>query len=287
MKRYRVFSQDFDFTGNYLKLEIMDDWDEQVKALHRQNHEQIIERLSLQYGQWDIEQKVDNLRDIGGKACSIVAYHNRFYHQAREAFIFGAYYPALTAACALGERILNHLILDLRDEYQNTPEHEDFATGPSFPNWRAMIRTLESWGVLFLDAADQFRALHEIRNRAIHFNLALANQDREMAMAALKHVDKIIAIQFGSFGPNPWFIDVPGVAFIRKEWEDHPFVKLFYLPKSGKFGPNHRVVEIDTAGGKWVIEDDAEYEDREITDEEFVRLYEAATKRHLEALAES
>jgi len=48
----------------------------------------------------------------------VIAYHNSFLRRVRDAFASGNYYPALTAGCALGERILNHLILDLREEFR-------------------------------------------------------------------------------------------------------------------------------------------------------------------------
>src|SRR6266545_7021707 len=102
MKRYRVCAFDWNSTGDLLRREINEEWDEDVKALHRENRERMIEGLTRQYGEWGIEEKLKNLADIGGQAFSIVAYHNRFYKQAREAFIVGSYYPALTAACALG-----------------------------------------------------------------------------------------------------------------------------------------------------------------------------------------
>lgn len=156
MKRYRVFLIHWDSRGHLLRDEIRYEWDEDVKALHRENRERMIEGLTRQYGEAGIEAKLENLRTIGGQAFSIVAYHNRFYRQAREAFIVGAYYPALTAACALGERILNHLILGLRDDYKGQPGHDEVATDKSFTNWKMMIRALEGWGVLLADTARHF-----------------------------------------------------------------------------------------------------------------------------------
>lgn len=271
MKRYRVFALDWNSVGDLLNLEIKEEWDENVKALHRENRERMIKELTLQYGEWGIDGKLDNLRAIGGQGFSVIAYHNRFYRQARDAFIIGAYYSALTAACALGERILNHLILELRDNYKGKPGYDDFATVKSSSNWRKMIRTLESWEVLLPAAVTEFYALMESRHRAIHFNPATAERDREYAVEALKHLYEILAIQFGGLGQQPWFISgVKGTAFIRKEWESNPFVKLVYLPASMKVGPYHWMEYKD---GTWTIYD-IEYEDREISDEEFAHLYE-------------
>jgi hypothetical protein len=282
MRRYRIFLFDWDSTGDLLNLEINEDWDEVVKVNHRNNREQMIERLTRQYGDSDIETKLENLQAIGGQAFSVIAYHNKFYKQAREAFIMGAYYPALTAACALGERILNHLILGLRDNYKGKPGYKEFAKVKSSSNWRRMIPTLEEWGVLLPSVVTEFRALLELRQRAIHFNPETVERDREMAMEALKHLDEIIAVQFGAFRLQPWFIpDARGVQFIRKDWETNPFVKLIYLPVSLLVGPDHRIEIKDDV---WTIYDEDEYEDKSVSDEEYIRLYEEFTRRRFDQL---
>lgn len=54
-------------------------------------------------------------------------------------------YPALVGACALGERILNHLILDLRGAYAHTPEYKRVHRKDSFDDWRVPIDTLAAW----------------------------------------------------------------------------------------------------------------------------------------------
>jgi hypothetical protein len=282
MKRYRVLRFDWNSTGDMLGLEPTDEWSDESKALHRENHARMIERLTREYGELEIEAKLTNLRDIGGQAFTVVGYHNHFYRQARDAFVMGAYYPALTAVCTLGERILNHLLLELRDHYQLSPEYAELATVKSSSNWRKMIPALESWGVLLPEAATQFRELLELRNRAIHYNPGIAEKQREMAIAAQKHLHRIISIQFGAFGNQPWFIpDAAGVVFIRKGWEDNPFVKLVYIPASVYVGPRH-YIEIDDQTGEWTVYDE-QYEDREITDEQYLEMYEISSNERVEA----
>jgi hypothetical protein len=122
MKRYRILSFDFDSRVHLLTQEIQETWDEQVKKLHVQNKEQIEKELTNSYGDMDREIKVKNFLDLGDKPFSILAFHNRFFEQIRTSFIMGSYYPALTATCTLGERILNYLILILRDDYKHTSD---------------------------------------------------------------------------------------------------------------------------------------------------------------------
>ncbi len=101
-------------------------------------------------------------------------------------------------------------------------------------------------------------------------------------MDALKHLDEIIAVQFGAFRLQPWFIpDVAGTAYIRKDGESNPFVKLVYLPASWPVSPYHWM---EFNEGQWTIHDQDNYEDRRISDTEYCRLHEEFTRNRIEAL---
>src|SRR5688500_4803107 len=106
MKRYRVLSVDFDSRAAILAREISDTWDEDVKARERANRDNILQGLAQEYGPLAFDQKVQNFIELGSKAFSVLAFHNKFHAQIRHSFVMGGYYPALTGACALGERIL-------------------------------------------------------------------------------------------------------------------------------------------------------------------------------------
>ncbi|TIP22320.1 MAG: hypothetical protein E5X90_15625, partial [Mesorhizobium sp.] len=123
-------------------------WEEKVKVLHIENRNNAIERLKAEYGERRHAQVIQDTKDLGAKAFSIVSYHNLMHEQARRAFVSGLYFPALVAACALGERILNHLILDLRDHYKASPYYRRVYRSESFDDWRFAVRVLEDWGVL-------------------------------------------------------------------------------------------------------------------------------------------
>ncbi|MGI8486244.1 MAG: hypothetical protein ACR2OU_18540 [Thermomicrobiales bacterium] len=282
MKRYRVLLFDFDSTASWLKLEIGEDWDEEVKALHVANYNQTVDETSHRYGAKGLEAKVQNLLDLENQAFSILSYHNRFYRQARTAFIMGAYYPALTAAGALGERILNHLVLELREEFQSSGHYKRIARKKSFDNWDVMISALEDWSVLLPEVASEFRKLGKLRHHAVHFNEDVAALDREYALEALLCLNTIINVQFGALGLQPWFIPgMAGVSYIARDWESNPFVRLVYLPASAYVGPKHDL-DLDQATMRWIINDDHEYEDRVISDSEFAELLELSLQQRFE-----
>jgi len=269
MKRYRIFAYfDFDSRSLFLTEPIQDEWDEQNKLLHQQNRESTIKRLKDEFGETDSEQKIQSFVDLGQKPFSVISFHNSFFAQVRNSFVVGSYYPALTGACSLGERILNHLVLTLRDDYKATPEYKKVHRSNSFDNWTLAIDVLTAWGVLLPKVALDFRRLQQKRNEAIHFRPEVDGNARKLALEAVSCLQQIIGEQFAGFGPQPWFITgIPGEIYIKKEWETKPFIRKVYLPNGLLVGTRHR---IDSVLPKiQVIDPDLNKEGAEISDEEF------------------
>ncbi|MCJ7515304.1 MAG: hypothetical protein MUO89_04980 [Dehalococcoidia bacterium] len=270
MKRYRVLSFDFDSRVHSLTQEIRDDWEDEVKKQHLQSKDDIEKGLVISYGLEAHEAKRQNFIELGDKSLSILAFHNRFFEQIRTAFVMGAYYPALTATCALGERILNYLILLLRDDYRHTPEYKTVSRKDSFDNWDIAINTLESWNVLLPDVTKEFHRLKDLRHKAIHFRPGVDLNDRALALEAIRCLREIISNQFSAFGSQPWFItNIPGEIYIKKSWESNPFIQKVYLPNCRAVGPRH---QIEALFPQVVVKDITQYGEREVTDEEFSEL---------------
>lgn len=268
MKRYRIFSFDFDSRAHILEP-LQDQWDEKVKELHIQNREKTIRGLACQYGEWALEEKLKNFQELKSKPFSVAAFHNKFLEQIRNSYVMGCYYPALTGACALGERILNHLVLLLRDYHKNSPEYKKVYRKQSFDYWPIAIDTLESWGELLPEAAAKFRELNEKRNRAIHFNPETDHNDKNLALEAIDLIQKIVEIQFSAFGKQPWYFCVPGEIYIKKAWEEKPLIKNIFIPNSLLVGPMHK---IESLFPQTIVNDQFYYENKEISDEEYYEL---------------
>jgi hypothetical protein len=263
---------DFDYRANALTSPIGDNWNEEVKETHRQSRAQLIEGLGKQFGVADLERKAEDFSAIGPLPSSIITHHNHLLRQVRDAFVGGHYYPALTGACALGERILNHLVLDMRGSFSGTSEFKRVHRKDSFDDWSLAITTLEAWQVLRPESAAALRELARIRHRSLHFNPETAVNTREHALVAIQHLMKVIEYQFSAFGTCPWFIeDTLGMCFIKKDWEAHPFIRKYYLPLCPKVGYLFTWKNTDTG---WAACDFEHYEhDREVTDEEFKELF--------------
>jgi hypothetical protein len=263
MKRHRILGWDFDSRADLIKM--YKDISELTEQ-DRGNYANLINGLKLQFGQNQFEQKLNNLLEIGAKPHSVIAYHNNFLEQIRNSFVIGSYYPALTSSCALGERILNHLILNLRAQFKLTPEYQKVYRKASFDNWDLVIETLTSWSILLPMAKAKFLELKVKRNDSIHFRLDTENNARQHAIESVKLIQDIINEQFTAFGNRPWFItNIPGEIYLKKSWEVDPFIKLVYLPNSLQLGYKHKIESFFPIK----INDQFQYEENEISDEEF------------------
>jgi hypothetical protein len=269
MKRYRVVAMDFDTRATVLAIEVKDDWSPEARAQMLGNQAAIRAELAATYGPREFAGKLENLLAIGAEPFSLIAFHNRFFQQARNAFVIGSYYPALTGVCALGERVLNHLVLTLRDDHSDTADYRRVYRKDSFDNWDLAIDVLSTWGALLPATVEQFRRLRDLRHRTLHFNPATDREARPEALAAVLLFQEIISTQFAAFGSHPWFIpnDI-GLSLVRKDAVKMPFVQRVVLPSCALVGPAHDLRAVP--GGGWEVLDDGVYADEEITDEEFV-----------------
>lgn len=270
-RRHLSWGMDFDTRAVTLGMTIEEHWEPQVKEMHQANKEQTKRHLATVFGEQALDAKVENFLAIDTKPMSVLSYHNEFFDQVRNAFVMGQYYPALVGACALGERILNHMILDMRPFFTATPEYKKVYRKASFDDWAVPIDTLETWDILLPKAASEFRLLKQLRHRSIHFNVSTYSTLRDDALAAILHMRTIIEEQFGSFAVRPWFIPgTLGQVFIRKAFETHPFVQTYFIPHCPFVGP---LFGMGFGEGGWNVFDVPDYGDGEWTDEEFAQQY--------------
>jgi hypothetical protein len=275
MKRYRILPfLDFDTRCLTLSEPIKEEWEEYVKAMHEQNRANTIARLKAEYGELELDAKIQNFVDLGPKPISVIAFHNAFFAQVRNTFVVSAYYPALTGACALGERILNHLILALRDDFKTSEQYKRVYRKDSFDDWSLAIETLVAWDVLVPQAATDFRELMKKRHEGIHFRPETDRSPRALALEAIQCLQKIIGEQFSGFGPQPWFItNVPGEIYIKKEWESKPFIRLVYLSNGLPVGPKHKIESMSPE--IHIIDPDHLKSGPDISDDEYAALRRA------------
>ena len=209
------------------------------------------------------------MADLGPYNFCIIAHHNFLLKDIRNAFICEYYYSAITGACALGERILNHLTIDLRPYYSKSEIYPKIVRQQSFNNWDLMLEALVEWQVLLSNVSQKFRQLHKVRRQSIHYTSQLTDNLRETSLFAVKLIQDILFEQFSSFGPQPWFIEnTPGESYIKKEFEAKPFIKTYFIPNSHFVGPYNKVINFSPIK----FSDEICDTENEIDDTEFRRL---------------
>ncbi len=270
MKRHRVFSFSFDSRPIFVAESFSSDSTVSGHPNGVGASDSTEQSIAAEFGTSNYEAKRKNFASIGALPFTIISFHTHFLVQARNAFVIGAYYPALTGACSLGERILNHLVLALRDDYSAHPATKRVERVASVSNWKAAIDALTGWEILLPDVRDAFLRLSKIRNRSVHFTQSTDSNSREQALEALHLITTIVAKQFSAFGPEPWFIEgAVGESYIKRDWETNPFIRKVYLPCCKLVGPLH---EIQDMGPPTLIVDAPEYPDIDLTDKQFLEV---------------
>ena len=269
-RRFTPVNFHFDSRALTLATVIDHDWESDVQEQWRQNQAGVRESVVHQFGAADYEQKIRNFTDLGAAPWSVVALHNVYLSQVRAAFAATNYYPALLGACGLGERILNQLVLTLRNDYADHPATKQVADKQSFDNWNVCIRALREWGVFADGIAYDFTTLMKRRHGAVHYRTQLDSGDaREASLESVLLVGKLIEALFAPIGQRPYYFSGPiGRSYVCLNSEGEPFVERFILPACVLVSPNYRFVP--SSGGLDVYDDpDYGLGEPPLTDEQF------------------
>jgi len=197
---------------------------------NKEHSEQLAESLKTQWGSSDFEEKLARFVELD---LSLLGIPDEYYELLREivdTYCSGYFYPAMTAAGALGERILNRLILKTRDYFKESPHYKKIYRKESFDHWDLPISLLGDWKVISADVANAFNNLKTFRNQAIHYNEGY--DFAENSKIAVSELARIINLQFNYIQRRDifWVFDVPGEIWLKSTYAEDPFVKEFVIP---------------------------------------------------------
>ena len=225
------------------------------------------------YGEQNFDEKFARYMGLEKPAISVIAEHTYLIEDICSSYVQGNLYSALTGACCLGERIFNQIIFKIIDDFKSSNHYKDVYGKDSIINWEKAIQILSDWGVLYGETKEKYLDLYKLRTDSVHYQRREQNL-AEMSLTAINMVNFIINRLFG-VGPHRKdvliYFEVPGELFIKKEAEQYPLVKAFYIPCSILVGPKYKV-ETGDQPGKFKIVDQEKYKDKEISDAEFVQL---------------
>ena len=220
-----------------------------------------------EFGEIDFEKKVERFVEVPPPDMRLLWPNLRYEEQTFDAFVLGNFYPALTGACCLAEAALNMLVLRLRVYFKETPVYKRIYRKKSFDDWPLMIGVLHDWKVLSDQAAEKCTRLLELRLESVH--LGELHDAESKAKEALTIYSEVIASLFST--RKDFVFRTPGEIYLKKEVENMPVIQEFLIPKSWHVGFMHQL-ESDPSSGAIRVVDESDYEDREVSDDEFREL---------------
>jgi hypothetical protein len=266
MKRYRWTNFYLDTDRGLLQDPSIPDEVKQAFKVDR------LELLSRQYGAFDLEGKFHRWSRLQVPSLCAPIEYLELLHEVEDAFVLGAFYPALTAACCLGERILNHLVLQVRVHYVDHPRYKEAWRRESVDDWGLAISLLTDWQTLDQKQRTEFNELLGLRNPAVHFGSVL-----ERETSSRRAVQLVYSITESLFSPaHDRFSWTPGEIYIKKSYETDPLTLEFVLPHCIQVGYAHTIEQVEIEGSvRLAVQDNQLYDTSEISDDEFRVLREA------------
>jgi hypothetical protein len=229
--------------------------------------------LKSQYGELDFDQKFERYMALEKPALSIVAEHSNLLDDICNAYVMGNLYPALTGACCLGERIFNDIIFKVMNDFKSSPHYKVIYKKGSIIDWDKAIEILCDWKIIDSEVRKKYLRLANLRRESVHYQ----TKDQDLSLMSLEAINLVNSIILHLFGIDQHrkdiliYFEVPGELFIKKEAEENPLVKAFYIPCSVLVGPQHEI-SYDASSGRFIISDNHPYEEKDISDVEFVKL---------------
>jgi len=228
-------------------------------------HSNIVDGLRSDWGAHRFDDKLKRFKDLDLSFLGIPEEYYNLLWDVVSSYCCGRFYPAMTSAGALGERILNRLLIKTRAYFKSSNDYKKIYRKDSFENWDEPIRILNDWQIIDSNVVTAFKSLKKFRNDSIHYsngyNFEANSHD---AVAALS---EIIDKQFNYERRTDlfWVFDVPGEIFVRSEKVEDPFVKEFVIPNCALISPLCEPTATPPVKGKDVPQ-------KPLTDEDFLRI---------------
>jgi len=174
------------------------------------------EHLKTVLGHNNFEEKLERWLRIDYPPLGLIDEYPQKITQIINTYSAGYFYPAVTSACCLAERILNRLILKTRGHLKNDPNYKRIYRKESFDDWGKMIDIIKDWGLVPEKAIVTMKELMPIRHQSIHYNETF-NFEAIAPEVINKLISDITEI-FGVINRKDIYLvfDIPGEIWVRQ-----------------------------------------------------------------------
>jgi len=234
--------------------------------------EAIVRRFKAEWGELDFDSKIDRFKKLDLALLGIPEEYYELLMSIVSAYCCSYFYPAITGAGSLGERILNRLIIKTRGYFKSSRHYKKVWNKQSFDHWDLPINVLKEWNIISDEVAGSFLELKTYRNDSIHYN---DGYDFELnSHKAIKALAEIINGQFNYIHRKDlfWVFNIPGEIWLRSKVKSNPFVVEFVLPHCAQLTPYCDPTANPPIRGDLIVLDP-------FSDEEFIRLRNSRTKK--------
>lgn len=231
----------------------------------RRSEDKIVSGLIDDWGKLNFEKKLDRFKHLSISLLGIPEEYYNLLWDVVSVYCCGRFYPAMTSAGALGERILNRLILRTKKYYKSSKHFKYIYNKNSFDNWKKMINILLEWDIISSEIGRTFTRLLQFRKDSIHYSdgydFEINSHDAVLAIV------EIINGQFNYLRRQDlfWVFDVPGEILVRSDKVEDAFVKEFVLPYCTLITPYCEPTANPPVKGKNVPQ-------RPLSDEDFISM---------------
>jgi len=231
----------------------------------KQEQDIIANILKNEWGILNFDDKLKRYIDLDLSFLGIPEEYYKLLWPVVSSYCCGLYYPAMTSSGALGERILNRLIIKTRDYFKSSVHYKKIYRKDSFDQWDLVIKILKDWDIISNEVSELFLKLKVYRNDSIHYNDGYDFEKN--SHDALKFLAKIIDTLFNYVNRRDlfWVFDVPGEIWVKSSVTHNPFVKEFVLPNCLELTPFCEPLASPPIIGK-------NAPIKPLTDEEFIRI---------------
>ena len=271
MKRYKISRYSLDTTRNIFNLPPVG----QMKDLKGKMKTFLISK----YGDMNFDEKFDRYMKLDKPVISVIAEHTYILEDVCNSYVQGYRYSALTGACCLGERIFNDILFKVMDQFKPSKHYKFMHGRDSLIDWEKAVEILSDWDIIDDETKVKYKELYKLRYNSVHFQ----KKEQDLDIMSLSAINTVIFIinKLFSIGIHRKdiliYYEVPGELFIKKEAEKDPMVKAFFIPCCDLVGPRYKTVSGEKPGTFKII-DNEKYEDKDISDNEFVKLRKSFQK---------